>query len=224
MTPAGGMDPSTYRDMHLLNEVTQTPDATQRELSKRIGAALGLTNLMLRRLANKGYIKISGTKRSRIRYLITPKGILEKSRLTFEFIQYSLQLYGRVRHSLREQLSILTKEGHRRILLCGVGELTEIAFLTIHEMGLQFVGVITVSAERGQFLGHPVRHISEVSPEDYDRILVTSLKADDEAVTHLIAMGVPPERIMTLRQPGVMPQAVADSAVAVAAAEYQPAA
>ena len=71
------MKNSTYRDMHLLNEVTQTPDVTQRDLSQRIGVALGLTNLLLRRLVKKGYIKISGTTRSRLRYLITPQGILE---------------------------------------------------------------------------------------------------------------------------------------------------
>ncbi|PIQ84389.1 MAG: hypothetical protein COV75_02435, partial [Candidatus Omnitrophica bacterium CG11_big_fil_rev_8_21_14_0_20_63_9] len=94
------MNQRTYRDMHLLNEVTQSPDITQRELSQRIGMALGLTNLMLRRLTKKGYIKIIGTKRSRIRYLITPQGILEKTRLTYEFIHFSLQLYGRVRSYL----------------------------------------------------------------------------------------------------------------------------
>ena len=126
---------STYRDMHLLNELTRTPGTTQRELSKRIGAALGLTNLMLRRLAKKGYIKITGTKRNRIHYLITPKGILEKSRLTYEFIEYSLQLYGHVRQFLERQLAMLAQTGHRRVLLYGTGELAEIAFLVVREIG-----------------------------------------------------------------------------------------
>src|SRR3989338_9709640 len=128
---------SSYRDMSLLQEVTQTPSTTQRELSKRLGVALGLTNLMLRRLVKKGYIKISGTKRSRIRYLITPEGILEKSRLTVEFFQYSLQLYRQVRQAWHQQLAIVGERGARRILLYGTGELAEIAFLTIREMGLQ---------------------------------------------------------------------------------------
>ena len=48
------MNVNTYRDMHLLNEVTHSPRATQREISKRIGVALGLTNMMLRRLVSKG--------------------------------------------------------------------------------------------------------------------------------------------------------------------------
>lgn len=197
------MNPSTYRDMHLLNEVTQRPNVTQRELSKRIGVALGLTNLMLRRLVKKGCIKISGTKRSRIRYLITPKGILEKSRLTYEFIQYSLQLYGRVRHSLREQLSLVAREGHRRILICGTGELAEIAFLTIHEMGLEFVGVVAESPTSEPFLGHPVRPISAVPLESYERVIVTSLRWEEVELDRLVAFGLPADRIITLRQEAV---------------------
>ena len=141
------MDASTYRDMHLLNELTHSPNVSQRELSRRIGVALGLTNLMLRRLVTKGYVKISGTKRSRIHYLITPQGILEKSRLAYEFIEYSLLLYSRIRRSLREQLATLVQTGHRRILLCGTGELAEIAFLTIREMGLELIGVVEESPD-----------------------------------------------------------------------------
>ena len=196
------MNSSTYRDMHLLNEVTRSPDVTQRELSKRIGVALGLTNLMLRRLAKKGYIKISGTKRSRIRYLITPQGILEKSRLTYEFVQYSLQLYRRMRVFLREQLTAVAKAGHRRILLCGTSELAEIAFLTIHEMGLEFIGVVDDVPDCDHFLGHRVRRISDVGIETYDRIIVTSLRWGDGGIKRLAELGIPLERIITLPQSG----------------------
>ncbi len=190
------MDLSTYRDMHLLDEVTRHPDATQRELSKRIGAALGLTNLMLRRLAKKGYIKMRGTKRSRIRYLITAKGILEKSRLTYEFIQYSLQLYGRVRRFLREQLAALAQAGHRRVVLYGTGELAEIAFLVIRETGLELRGVVEEPPARGRFLGMPVQRLAEVPPETYDRLIVVSPPGGRDERPRLIDLGVPPERLI----------------------------
>ena len=215
------MKPSTYRDMHLLDELAQRPEATQRELSKRIGTALGLTNLMLRRLAKKGYVKISGTKRSRIRYLITPQGILEKSRLTCEFIQYSLSLYGRVRRFLREQMAALAQTGNRRILLYGTGELAEIAFLTIHEMGLTFVGVAEASPAGELFLGHPVRAVGGVATAEYDRIIVTG----NGGLQHLAALGIPADRIISLPQAGSPSAAAPLEAVAAAppaspAAEY----
>ena len=192
------MNPAPYRDMHLLDAVTHAPDQTQRELSKRIGVALGLTNLMLRRLAKKGFIKISGTKRSRIRYLITPKGILEKSRLTYEFVQYSLHLYGCVRHSLREQLAVLARAGHRRILMCGTGELAELAVLTIQEMGLELVGIADEAPDRKQFLGFAVRPIREALEGVYDFVLVVPRQWGDDVAGRMVACGLPAERFIVL--------------------------
>ena len=197
------MNQRTYRDMHLLNEVIQTPEVTQRELSQRIGAALGLTNLMLRRLAKKGYIKIIGTKRSRIRYLITPKGILEKSRLTYEYIHYSLQLYSRIRAFLRHQLALVVNAGHRKILLCGTNELAEVALLTIQEMGLELVGVVDEqpSASR-RFLGHPVVEISAVSPATYEWIIIAPGRWDDGVAQRYTTLGVAADRMILLLMPG----------------------
>lgn len=189
---------STYRDMHLLNEVTRTPDATQRELSRRIGVALGLTNLLLRRLVNKGYIKISGTKRSRLRYLITPQGLLEKTRLTYEFIEYSLQLYSRVRHFLREQLAILVQTGNRRVLLYGTGELAEIAFLIIREMGIELVGIIGESWDPASFVGYPVQRPGDLPLDRYDRLIVALPAGRAGEIQHLIASGIPGERMIIL--------------------------
>ena len=197
------MNATTYRDMHLLDELSRTPEVTQRELSKRIGVALGLTNLMLRRLVRKGYIKISGAQHSRFRYLITPQGILEKSRLTYEFIQYSLQLYGRVRYSLRGELTALAQSGHRRILLYGTGELAEIAFLTIREVGLEVVGVVSESPVPERFLDYSVKRPEEVSVAKYDRMLVVSLRGDDEEVRRIEALGVPADRILLLPHPSL---------------------
>jgi len=202
------MNTTTYRDMHLLDEVTRSPDVTQRELSRHIGAALGLTNLMIRRLVKKGYIKISGTKRSRIRYLITPQGILEKSRLTYEFIQYSFQIYSHMRRFLREQLLIAAKAGHRRIALCGTNELAEIAVLTIYEMGLQLTGVVDEQPDRTHFFGHPVKQLSELDPNTYDRMIVASLRLGDGSAQRLVAFGIPSDRLIILPQSG-LPQPTA---------------
>ena len=201
------MKSSTYHEMHLLTEVSRSPEASQRELSRRIGVALGLTNLMLRRLVKKGHIKISGTKRSRIRYLLTPQGILEKSRLTYQFIEYSLQLYSRVRVSLRKQLAAVAQDGHRRMLLCGSGELAEIAFLTIQEMGLELVGVVDEPVTVPQFLGWPVRPLTTVAAAQYDRIIEASRPwGDVTGVQRLVALGVPAANIISLSPSPVMNQ------------------
>ena len=198
------MDAANYRQMHLLDEVAKTPEITQRDLANRIGVALGLTNLMLRRLAKKGCIKIAGTKRSRLQYLITPKGLLEKTRLTYEYIQYSVQLYGDVRHFLRERLTALLRSGRPRILLCGSDELTEIAFLTIREAGLELAGVANVEAAPASFLGLAVRRMADVPAGSYDWVLVASLRVNTDIAGELARLGVPEERIIALPHPGAL--------------------
>lgn len=198
------MKPHDYRDMQLLNEIAQAPDATQRDLSKKIGVALGLTNLMLRRLSDKGQIKIiHDPKKSKIRYVITPEGSFEKGRMTGEFISHLLHLYGGVRLFLREQFSLLSQSGNRRMVLCGTDELAEIACTTIQEMGLALVGVVEESPIEGRLLlGHSVRKVSEIPPESYDRFVVVSLGWRAGAVQRLVECGVPADKIITLFLPG----------------------
>ena len=58
-------DINTERELGLLNEVQQQPDATQRQLSVKLGIALGMTNLLLHSLAEKGYIATSRSPISR---------------------------------------------------------------------------------------------------------------------------------------------------------------
>ena len=84
------MDLQGQRDLQLLNEVERDSHVTQRSLATKLGVALGLTNLYLKRLAHKGYIKITTIPSNRITYLLTPRGMTEKSRLTYAYMQYSL--------------------------------------------------------------------------------------------------------------------------------------
>jgi DNA-binding MarR family transcriptional regulator len=52
---------------------------SQRSLSRDMGIALGLTNLIIRRLVHKGWVRIIRIKPNRVRYLLTPAGIAELS-------------------------------------------------------------------------------------------------------------------------------------------------
>ena len=97
------MDIEAHRDLKLLEAVEQDSRVTQRSLATKLGIALGLTNIYLKRLVRKGYIKCVNVQSNRITYLITPRGIAEKARLTYEFMDYSLHLYGEVRQHLRDR-------------------------------------------------------------------------------------------------------------------------
>jgi DNA-binding MarR family transcriptional regulator len=82
------MDIEAHRDLKLLEAVEADSRVTQRGLATHLGIALGLTNIYLKRLVRKGYVKCVNVQSNRITYLLTPTGIAEKLRLTYEFMDY----------------------------------------------------------------------------------------------------------------------------------------
>src|SRR3954470_12005708 len=126
------MDIESHRDLKLLEAVEKDARVTQRTLASKLGIALGLTNIYLKRLVRKGYIKCVNVQSNRISYLITPRGIAEKARLTYEFLDYSLRLYSEVRQHLRQTLHECAASG-RRVAIFGRGEAAEIAYLSLKE-------------------------------------------------------------------------------------------
>ena len=172
------MERRVQKELEILAAIGEETSLTQRALAQRLGVALGLTNLYLKRLARKGYIKIvefprKPSARKRLRYLLTPKGMAEKTRLTYEHMAYSLNLFRRARQMLRESLSLLPENGMKRIALYGTGEAAELAYLTLREFHLEPVGVFSREAG-GLFLGHPVRGVAELASEEIDAVILAT--------------------------------------------------
>lgn len=196
------MKNGAQRALLLLNAISEDTNVTQRDLSKRLGFALGLTNLYLKRLTSRGFIKIINIKPNRLRYLLTPKGIAEKSRLTYTYVSYTLRMYREARESLRATLSLLADDGHKRIAFFGTGEAAEVAYLCLKENGLDLSAVFDYSGG-GQFLGLPVREPQDLVEADFDRIVITawgSLQGTEAHVNELLRLAVPREKIVTLRR------------------------
>jgi DNA-binding MarR family transcriptional regulator len=193
------MNPTARRDLQALEAIAENDRITQRRLSTRLGIALGLTNLYLRRLIRKGYVKCVGVRPNRIRYLLTPTGIAEKTRLSYEFMDYSLHLYGQVRQHLRQVLEPLAARDCRRVAVFGSGEAAELAYLSILELGLEPVGVFD-GEPRGAFLGHQVSHLDSASVATFDVLIVATLAEPGPIMDGLIELGIPAEKLVTLRK------------------------
>lgn len=199
------------RDLRLLSAIEEGAPLTQRALAARLGVALGLANLCLKRLARRGYIKVvrfndRPAARKRLRYLLTPKGIAEKSRLTYEHTVYALSLYRRTRQTLRESLGSLRERGLERVALYGDGDAAELAYLTLKECGLEPVGVYA-AAPAGEFLGFTVKPISALDLDAIDGVVVATFERPEPHVRALERHGVPADRCITLRR--MTPEAAA---------------
>jgi DNA-binding Lrp family transcriptional regulator len=192
------MDIEAHRDLRLLEAVEADSRVTQRTLATKLGIALGLTNIYLKRLVRKGFIKCVNVQPNRISYLITPRGIAEKARLMYEFMDYSLQLYGEVRQHLRAVLQDCAA-ADRRVAIYGRGEAAELAYLSLKEFGLDPVAIFDGEGGR-TFLGLPVRPVSEHRDVLFDLLIVATLDRSTQQVASLIRDGIPADKLFPLRR------------------------
>jgi len=184
------------RDLQLLEALEHEATITQRTLASRLGMALGLTNLYLKRLVRKGYVKCVTISPNRLVYSLTPKGMARKARLTYEFMKYSLDFYRDARQHLRRSL-VETVAEQKRVAIFGTGDAAELVFLLIRDMGLELVAVFADG--EGRFLGLPVRSIDDHATVPYDVLVVAVLERPAGTVKRLGQLGVPSEKIVMLR-------------------------
>ena len=147
---------------------------------------------------------------NRISYLITPRGIAEKARLTYEFMDYSLHLYGEVRQHLRSVLQGCAA-ADRRVAIFGRGEAAELAYLSLKEFGLEPVAVFDGQGGR-KFLGMPVRPIAEHTDVAFDLLIIATLDPAERHIAALEADGITRDKCFPLRNDLPLRKAVAAGA------------
>lgn len=127
------------RELNILEKIEQDPETTQATLANQLGVAVGTVNWHLKRLIEKGYVKVRRAERRKLRYIITPEGIALRARLTLDYINTSFQLYRLVRQRMTAVLRKLNGQGLRKIRLEGDGDVAEICKLTCMEQGFEIV-------------------------------------------------------------------------------------
>ena len=97
------------KDIHLdlLRKLEVNPEYTQRELSQEMGVSLGKINYCMKKLIEKGWVKLINFSRNPNKvgytYLLTAKGIEEKTRLTYAFLKIKTEEY----EMLKDEISKL---------------------------------------------------------------------------------------------------------------------
>lgn len=190
------MDVQQRRELTVLEAVAEDERITQRTLADKLGVALGLANLYLKRMVRKGYIKCVNVQSNRIIYLITPQGISEKARLTYEFLEYSFHLYRQIRQDLRRVIQTAVESGQTRIAIYGTGEFAELAYLALRESGLDPVAVFNGTGDV-QFLTMAVKPIEEHRDVPFD-LLILATHDGERLKRSLMAQDIPSQKIATL--------------------------
>ncbi len=206
------------RDLYtreILDRIEQREGVTQRQIAGDLEIALGLTNLLIKRVVSKGWVKVVNVKPNRFAYLITPAGIREKTRITREYLNNTVRLYTETRERLRSSLSGLSCSWsdadieaaggvpEKRIVFYGAGEVAEIGYISLQGLDLELVGVVDDRKGGRQFFNHPVHTAAalkrnELDGERFGRLVVMSFRKAGQIRAHLHALKFPDDRVFWL--------------------------
>ena len=180
--------PQEMRELNLLQELERNPTISQRELSHKIGIALGVTNACLKRMARKGWIRIAGLNHRQIRYYLTPKGFAEKANLSLHLISWTVQHYAALKDTIGERLLEMQNHGIERIIFYGVSDEMEIAYVTLQGVKLQLVGIIEDEEKMGkrqEVFGFKLKKVDDIETLKPDAVVITSFTDQEKKIEKL---------------------------------------
>ena len=161
------------KDFKVLDALDGEPVTTQRQLSEHTGISLGQINYVLRRLLEKGMVKVGNFRKNANKlsyvYKLTPAGIEARSRLAVNFVVSRLREYHDLQRRLFRRLQDLEKNGDVSIVFVGPAIVNEFVEATISEekMNLRLVAHLSDAGK-----------LASLAHEDFDTVLLFDEKAE----------------------------------------------
>jgi DNA-binding MarR family transcriptional regulator len=175
--------PQEIRELNLLQELEKNPVVSQRELSNKFGIALGVTNACLKRMARRGWIRVTaGLTHRRIGYYLTPKGFAEKAKLTVHLISWTVQHYSTLKEIIGRKLLEMENSGVKRIVFYGISDEMEIALITLQGTNLKLVGIVEDDEKYVPriIFGYELEPVSRIQALNPQGVLITSPEGCDK--------------------------------------------
>ena len=170
------------KHFQILDTLDSQEISSQRQLAESTGISLGRINYVLKQLLAKGLVEIGNFRKNPHKigytYLLTPKGIEEKSKLAAHFILSKLKEYNIIRDKLVERLIAIEKRGHHRILFIGPEIVKEFIDFIIYEKAL---GLVLVAHCEDW------REIKSYKPESFD--IAVDFNSHQQSKTKEISSG-----------------------------------
>jgi TFIIE alpha subunit. len=169
--------------LSILETLSASADAPQRFIAAQTGLNLAKVNFVMRRLVDRGFVKLKRVRDNphkwRYLYLLTPEGILEKSRLTYGFLQHSIKVYNEAERRVKASVEEMVAQGITKIVLYGNNEVTDLCLQLLDRMSDgKRISVLGVVDETG-------RHPLSVSPSRVLALGVDAVVVCDAEVNNL---------------------------------------
>lgn len=130
------------KELAVIKEISENATIDQRTIAQNTGLSLGLTNLIIKKLVKTGYVKIKQLSGRKIKYILTPKGFIEKTKKSYNYIlrttKQFLNIYNKLENLIYEQYS------HKKIKFYIVAtdeiyKILELVFKTLKLKNVTFV-------------------------------------------------------------------------------------
>jgi DNA-binding MarR family transcriptional regulator len=162
-------------EYNILKTIESDSTVSQRGLSSQMEINVASVNFALKRLIKKGFIRMVGINPRRIRYYITPEGIRKKTQLAYEFFGRNFHFYREIRNDIESRIVKATNSPETGIAIYGVSGLSEITYMVVSLMKLQFVGFFLDDSRQTneEIFGHKVQKLESLKEMQPCLLLLT---------------------------------------------------
>ena len=131
----------------LENIYQSSPEIRQRDLAEIAGLSLGMTNAIVKRLAGKGLLTIKRVNNRNIHYIVTPRGIEEITRKSYQYFKRTIKNVVYYKESIEDLIISIKKKGYEGIILKGSSDLDFIVEHSFRKSGLNYIKEDNMSAK-----------------------------------------------------------------------------
>ncbi len=158
------LDKNKLHELEILKQVDKSPRLNNRMVAAKLDCSVKLAHSLLKKMVQKGVLEVRKLNSRRWDYYLTPHGISEKARLTYEFLDFSMHFYKEARKKSSQVCKDILDGGIKKISFIGSGDLAEICYLGVKEWGLELVNVYD-STDKKKFMGVQIRSFNELVKE-----------------------------------------------------------
>lgn len=190
-----------YKELRMLNLLTNNPQITQRAIAKEVGISLAMVNSYLEEYEKRGLLNIVHDSTRLGQYSLTKKGHERRKLLNMEFLEASLDVYNQAKYECINFINKIKDNGYNNVLFYGAGEVCELLLYVINnvpEMELNVLGIVDDDVNK---IGKTITNINIISKDDinkykYDGILVSSYTNNDIIKKKLIDLNIEDNKII----------------------------
>ena len=192
------MELRDLKTLSLLEAIDGEEYQSQRALSKKLNMSLGLVNTFIKNLTNQGIFETSKLSNNRVRYILSPQGVVKKANLTKQYLSYSISYYNEIKKRIEETLKRLEKQGGKKFVFYGSGELCEIACMIFSDNNNGKKIIVDNDKAGRKICGQEILEEAVLKDEKFDAIIIMDFNNISNAKKKLTALGVSTDKIFSV--------------------------